>query len=102
AMHIAVPAYSPSVIPEGAYSGDPPVPAADLPTVAVERTLLAHHNVQDDLVHMLASVLVERRQELASSLPESSAGLRPLIAEIHAPAGVASDLQPPVHLGATA
>jgi uncharacterized protein len=39
AMRIKYPAFGAALIPEGAYLGDPPVPAQDFPTVAVQRTL---------------------------------------------------------------
>jgi uncharacterized protein len=101
AMKIALPALEPSIIPEGAYSGDPPLPPADLETVAVQRTLLAHRNADPDAVRTLLSVLMERRQEIAREIPEARAEVRTLLAGVKRPENQ-SGLGSPVHEGAQA
>ncbi len=100
AMQIRLPAFSPSVIPEGAYLGDPPTPDRDLPTVAVERTLLAHRSASEEAIRTVTSILLERRQELALAIPDAHAEVRPLLAAVRQP-NSESALSSPLHPGAT-
>lgn len=65
AMHLRQPAFRSSVIPKGTYRGDPPIPLADLPTVAVERLLVASDEMRKTLVRAITSVLFEQRRDLA-------------------------------------
>jgi TRAP transporter TAXI family solute receptor len=99
AMQIKYPAFAPSVIPEGAYSGEPPIPDRDLSTVAVERTLLAHRDTPEEAVQALTSALLERRQELALAIPEDHEDVRPLLAGVRQP-NSESALTSPLHPGA--
>jgi len=85
AMQIKLPAYRSSIIPEGAYLGSPPIPALDLPTVAVDRTLLANSQLSHELVGIVLQTLVERRQEVAEAIPETSGDVKPLLAEVKPP-----------------
>ncbi len=50
AMRIHQPAFQPTIIPAGAYMGNPAVPAEDVPSVAVHRALLASAGTNDDTV----------------------------------------------------
>jgi uncharacterized protein len=65
AMKINQPAFEPAFIPKGAYQGNPPIPATDLPTVTVQRTLLASKVVDGNIIRQVTSILYEYRQELA-------------------------------------
>ena len=69
ALHLRQPAYSAAVIPKGSYRGDPPTPAEALPTVAVDRMLVARDDVPEDVVRAITSVLFEKRRDLALRTP---------------------------------
>jgi TRAP transporter TAXI family solute receptor len=99
AMAIRQPALRPSVVPEGAYVGYPPLPPEDLPTVGVMRTLLAHSSAHPDAIEAITAVLMDRRQELARAIPEEFAEARALLAGVKPP-GAAGGLEVPVHPGA--
>lgn len=101
AMQIKFPAFEPAVIPQGAYRGNPPVPAINLPTVGVQRTLLTNQNVNDEVIREIAAILNEHRQQIADAIPDEFAEVRPLVASISRPettggAGI------PIHPGAIA
>lgn len=64
AMQLKRPALEPGTIPTGSYQGYPPLPEADLPTVAVQRLLIARADLDDAVVDRLTRVLFERRREL--------------------------------------
>lgn len=99
AMRIKIPAFEPAVIPEGAYSGNPAIPAQDLPSVGVQRTLVAARRVADQPVNWITSVLMERRHELAEAIPATHAEVRPLLASVRPPGGQ-NGLGAAVHPGA--
>ncbi len=69
AIQLRQPAVEPGVIPVGAYRGSPAVPETDLPTVAVQRLLVAAAGVDDELVNRLTAVLFDRRRELVNLTP---------------------------------
>ncbi len=93
AMKINQPAFEPAFIPKGAYQGNPPIPATDLPTVTVQRTLLASKVVDGDIIRQVTSILYEYRQELARKMS--------LAANISPPETVGGTGLP-LHRGATA
>ena len=93
AMKIKQPAIDAAFIPKGAYQGNPPIPATELPTVAVQRTLLAAKGVDADTIQAITSILYERRQELAAAMP--------LASYISPPSKVAGTALP-IHAGASA
>ncbi len=64
AMQLKRPALQPGTIPRGSYRGFPALPESDLPTVAVQRLLIARGSLDDDIADMLTRVLFERRREL--------------------------------------
>ena len=99
AMKIRYPAFGPAVIPEGAYLGSPPVPARDLPTVAVHRTLLTRDDVDPAAIRAITEVLMERRQELMQAIPAQRTEVRLLVVQIGQPETRAG-LAPAVHPGA--
>jgi TRAP transporter TAXI family solute receptor len=101
AMRIKYPAFEPAILPQGAYRGYLPVPRSNLPTVAVQRTLLASKKVNNEVIQKIAAVLDEHRQELTDAIPDEFAEIRPLVASINRPsttggAGI------PLHPGAIA
>ncbi|MFQ5625641.1 MAG: TAXI family TRAP transporter solute-binding subunit [Methyloligellaceae bacterium] len=69
ALHLRRPAFTADAIPKGAYRGDPPFPPHDLPTVAVNRMLVARNDVPEDVIHAITHVLFENRRDLALSTP---------------------------------
>jgi len=69
ALHLRQPAYSPAFIPKGSYRGDPATPAEKLPTVAVDRMLVARDDVPEDVARAITSVLFEKRRDLALRTP---------------------------------
>ncbi len=69
AMHLRRPAFTSASLPKGAYQGDPPIPPEILPTVAVDRMLVARDNVPDDVIRTITGVLFEKRRELALRTP---------------------------------
>jgi uncharacterized protein len=99
AMRIAYPAFQPAVIPAGAYLGNPSVPAKDLPSVSVQRTLLAASSVDDEAVRAIAAALIDRRQEIAQEIPDRDAEVRLLLAQARRPE-VQAQLGPTLHPGA--
>jgi uncharacterized protein len=99
AMKITHPAFQPAVIPAGAYMGNPAEPAADLPTVSVQRTLLASSAIDDETIRAVTGALIDNRQEIAESIPEDSAQVRLLLAQVRKPESRA-ELGPVMHPGA--
>ncbi len=69
ALQLKQPALKSGLIPQGSYSGRPPVPAEDIMTVAVKQMLLARKELPDAAVSKLTSVLFERRRELIDLIP---------------------------------
>jgi hypothetical protein len=99
AMKIKYPAFAPAQIPEGAYWGSPPVPAQDLPTVAIHRSLLARDNADTGAIRAITEVLMERRQEMAEQIPPEMTEVRLLLVQVHRPESQAA-FGPPPHAGA--
>jgi len=64
ALQLRQPALEPGIIPTGSYRGYPPIPESDMPTVAVQRLLVASRDLDARVVHTLTRVLFERRSEL--------------------------------------
>jgi TRAP transporter TAXI family solute receptor len=101
AMRIKYPSFQPSVIPEGAYLGNPSIPAEDLATIAVQRTLLAHRDADAAAIQLLTATLVEHRPEIAHEIPDALSDVRPLLAGVKHPE-TQTGLGAPVHDGAQA
>lgn len=99
AMKIKQPAFNPSIIPEGAYLGNPPVPERDLPTVAVHRTLLGRVDANQAAIRAITGVLMEQRQEIMEDIPERMTEVRLLLAQVRRPESQAG-IAPPLHAGA--
>ena len=101
ALHAAMPAYTPSIIPQGAYLGDPSIPPADIASISTQRLLLANRNVDKYSIRALTQVLIERREEIAAAIPAAHISMRPLAALISEPA-IQAGLSAPMHPGALA
>jgi hypothetical protein len=99
AMKINQPAFDPTVIPAGAYSGDPAIPDQDLPSIAVHRTLLANASVDDETVRAITGALIDDRQEIAREIPEQVAAVRLLLAHVRRPEA-RTEFGPALHPGA--
>ncbi len=99
AMKIRYPAFGAAEIPEGAYSGSPAVPAQNVPTVAVHRTLLARDTADQDAVRAVTEVLLSRRQEIMQEIPAGMTEVRLLLVQVHRPEPQAG-LGPALHPGA--
>ena len=99
AMQIQLAAFRPSVIPQGAYLGAPPIPPSDLPSVGVQRTLLTRADTSEDVVQAITAQLMEGRQELSFAIPDDRAEVRALLAGVKPP-DMPVGLGPPVHAGA--
>jgi uncharacterized protein len=99
AMKIKYPAFEVGIIPQGAYRGNPPIPAIDLATVQVQRTLLAHEKVDPEVIRSITIVIMERRQELANAIAQED--IKPLVANINPPSRD-SGLGAPIHPGSQA
>lgn len=99
AMQIRLAAFRPSLIPQGAYSGAPAVPPADLVSVGVQRTLLAHRDADEDAVRTITSLLMEGRQQLANAIPDEHAEVRALLAGLKRP-DAQFGIGAPIHAGA--
>lgn len=82
ALQLKQPVLESGVIPQGSYSGRPPVPEEDIVTVAVKQMLLARKELPDAVVSKLTAVLFERRRELIDlitlagsiAIPDRSSG----------------------------
>jgi uncharacterized protein len=69
AIKINYPQFESAKIPKGAYQGNVAIPPEDLPTVSIQRMLVAHANVDLEVIRELTRILYEHRQELASRMP---------------------------------
>ena len=99
AMKIKYPAFNPATIPEGAYLGNPPIPANDLPTVAVQRTLLASDKANADAIRAVTEILTEHKQEMMEEIPPSLPEVRLLLVQVRRPDAQAG-FGPALHPGA--
>jgi hypothetical protein len=99
AMRINQPALQPTVIPAGAYLGNPAEPPEDLPSVSVQRTLLASSAVDDETVRAITGALIDNRQEIAEAIPDQSAQVRLLLAQVRRPE-LRAEMGPVLHPGA--
>ncbi|MFE4108132.1 TAXI family TRAP transporter solute-binding subunit [Almyronema epifaneia] len=69
ALRLSLPYVEATQIPKGSYDGGLPIPATDLEVVAVNALLVAHANVDDDVVRRLTQTLHEFRNELIQLYP---------------------------------
>ena len=72
AMRLKLPSINVGVIPKGSYKGSPALPKDDIQSVSVQRLLIAHENLDDDVVNAFTHVLFEQRKELLKTSTLSS------------------------------
>jgi uncharacterized protein len=99
AMKIKYPAFAAALVPVGAYLGNPPVPAQDVSTVAVQRTLLARDSANAAAIRAITGTLIERRQEIMQEIPLGMTEVRLLLVQVRRPEPQAG-LGPALHPGA--
>jgi uncharacterized protein len=99
AMKIKYPAFEAALVPVGAYLGNPPVPAQDVPTVAVQRTLLVRDSGNAAAIRAITGTLIERRQEIMQEIPPGMTEVRLLLVQVRRPEPQAG-LGPALHPGA--
>jgi len=93
ALQLTQPYLEPTVIPQGSYDGGTPIPAEDLPVIAVSAVLVANEDVDAEIVQAITEVLYEHRNELIS--------VNPRAASIQSPEA-SQNLGFPLHPGAKA
>lgn len=64
AIQLFQPALFPSQIPQGTYNGAVPIPAQDLPVVAVEAVLVTREDSDRSIIYEITRILFEARNEL--------------------------------------
>ena len=85
AMRIKHAALDPAVIPAGAYRGEPPEPAADLPSIAVHRMLLARETADPVAIRWVTELLIAHRQAIMDQLTGVEPAVRQLLAQTRRP-----------------
>jgi TRAP transporter TAXI family solute receptor len=91
ALRLSLPYLEATQIPQGTYSGAAPIPPANLPVVAVRAELVAHADVNQEVIHEITRTLFELRSELVTQYPRA--------ANIRLPES-AENLGIPLHSGA--
>ena len=72
ALRLTQPFLTQEYFPHGAYSGNPPIPSQNTPTVAVKAVLLANQDLNPQVVANITAVLNEYRSELIAMHPGSA------------------------------
>jgi uncharacterized protein len=93
ALQLSLPALEKNQIPKGTYNGAIPIPAEDLPVVAVRAVLVTHQDLDNTTIYEITRILYEARNELVKYNPQSAA---------IAPPGGARELGWSFHPGAEA
>jgi uncharacterized protein len=101
AMRLKYPAFTPAIVPQGAYQGNPAIPPQDLKTVGVEHLLVVDRHVDNWVVQEISRILNEQRQQIMAAIPADFADLKPLVAKISRP-NVSDEINVAVHPGVTA
>ncbi len=72
ALRLSLPYLEAQTIPKGTYDGGRPLPARDLPVVAVNAVLVIHEDLPDEVAHALTQTLYTHRNELVSRYPRAA------------------------------
>lgn len=72
ALQLSLPYLEAQTIPKGTYNGSRPLPARDLPVVAVNALLVIHEDLPDEVAHALTDTLYTHRNELVSRYPRAA------------------------------
>lgn len=91
ALALKQPALQNGTIPRGSYRGYPPLPMDHLPTAVLDRLLVAHASVPDDLIYLFTRDVFEARSDLVARFP---------LAGLISPLGEDADSAVPAHPGA--
>ena len=69
AIRLNFPQRQSGFIPKGSYSGFPPIPDHNVPSIAANHLLIANKNVPAYVTEKFAAVIFDKRQELISEVP---------------------------------
>ncbi len=72
ALQLSLPYLDARTVPRGTYDGGRPIPAQDVPVVAVNALLVAHQNLSEEVVSDITRTLYENRNELVSRYPKAA------------------------------
>lgn len=72
ALQLSLPYLEATTIPRGTYDGEQPIPADELPAVAVRGVLATHDEVEASVIHAITRILYEYRNELINEYPRAS------------------------------
>lgn len=72
ALQLSLPSLEATQIPKGTYNGAIPIPAEDLPTVAVRALLVTHEDVDQSVIYEITRLLSEARNELVKEHPQAA------------------------------
>lgn len=72
AMSLKLPSITVGVIPKGSYQGTPPIPEKNIQSASVQRLLVAHKDLDAEVVSNFTRVLFEQRKELLEKTTLSS------------------------------
>ncbi|MFY7803864.1 MAG: TAXI family TRAP transporter solute-binding subunit [Limnoraphis robusta] len=72
ALQLFQPALEAREIPRGTYNGSIPIPAKNLPIVALRAVLIAHKDVNKDVIYEMTRILFESRNELMAKTPQAA------------------------------
>lgn len=93
ALQLSMPYLEATQIPKGTYSGANPIPAEDLPVVAVRAVLVARADVSPEVVRDITRILFESRNEIVTQYPRAASMRLPEAGQ---------NLGLPIHRGASA
>jgi TRAP transporter TAXI family solute receptor len=77
ALQLFQPNLEVSQIPKGTYNGNIPIPAKDLPVVAVRSLLVTRSDLPEDIIYEITRILFETRNQLVSYDPQAAAIAQP-------------------------
>lgn len=64
AISLYYPMYQKAMLPRGTYTGLPPKPTRDIPTLGVDMLLVANENTPADVVKAISEILLTRKRDL--------------------------------------
>ena len=82
ALRLTYPYLEDAFIPQGTYDGTIPLPSQDVKTVAVRALVIAHQQVNAEVIYAITRVLHERKMEIVALYPPAFTIERPESQEI--------------------
>lgn len=82
ALRLTYPYLEDAFIPQGTYDGTIPLPFQDVKTVAVRALIIAHEQVNAEVIYAITRILHERKMEIVASYPPAFTIERPESQEI--------------------